>query len=455
MAKANIPQYDSTPSNNSDINSINIAESCPASNINNAIRELMAHLKDMDTGTTALTSPSFTAMSTDTISEKTSANGVAIDSVTLKDGELGTIASPVPINSSSLNGGQFGGRRNIIINGNMKIFQRFTTKALANANSYVPDRFECAMQTASGQITFSQSTDVPSGEGFTNSTKINVDTANTSLASSEHNLFQQKIEGHDLARLGWGSSGAKNCTISFWIKSSLTGTFSAYLLDANANSQSYVHEFTISSANTWQKISYTVTAPTSGGATDFSTGNGIGCFVGINLGCGTNQQTSTLNSWHATSGTFFTSTSSSVKLIGTASANMYVTGFQMEMGSVATPFEHLSFSETLNLCQRFFQKSYNYGDAIGNTSNSNGSNAFQIDDGAIQRDGVRLVKSMRANPTIVIYNPVSGSSASVRTNAGGNHSASSFSQGENGFFVDYTPNTGEFLQFHHTADAEL
>ena len=217
MAKNNITQYDATAANNTDIDSINIAEGMAASDVNNAIRSLMSHLKNMDTGSQALTSPSFTAMSTDTINEKTSTNGVAIDSVTLKDGELGTTASPVPINSSSLNGGQFGGRRNLVINGAMMVAQRGTTASFAGSGGgYVSlDRFK-TFSNGGGALTLSQETDVPSGEGFINSMKVTVNTADSSIATGDYYVLQQNIEGNACSHLMQGTANAETITISFY-----------------------------------------------------------------------------------------------------------------------------------------------------------------------------------------------------------------------------------------------
>jgi len=452
MAKTNITQYDSTPSNNADINSINIAENCPASNINNAIRELMAHLKNMDTGSQALTSPSFTAMSTDTINEKTSTNGVAIDSVTLKDGELGTTASPVPINSSSLNGGQFGGRRNLVINGAMQVAQRATSATGLGGDAFTyntVDRFKNVMfGSTAGRFTQTQES-ITDLAGFGKCLKFACTTADTSIGADEILQVGQYFEGQDVQQLKKGTSDAEKVTASFYVKGNANATYTCELEDAD-NTRYNAQTFAVTTS--WNRIVLTFDADTTG-TLDSDNANSLRLNIFLHAGSTYNGGTFSSNTWQTTNNQ--RASSSQTSFYDSTSRTFFITGVQLELGSVATPFEHLSFSETLNLCQRFFQKSYNYGDAIGNTSNSNGSNAFQIDDGAIQRDGVRLVKSMRANPTIVIYNPVTGSSASVRTNAGGNHSASSFSQGENGFFVDYTPNTGEFLQFHHTADAEL
>ena len=349
MAKNNITQYDATAANNTDIDSINIAEGMAASDVNNAIRSLMSHLKNMDTGSQALTSPSFTAMSTDTINEKTSTNGVAIDSVTLKDGELGTTASPVPINSSSLNGGQFGGRRNILYNGAMMVAQRGTTASFAGSGGgYVSlDRFK-TFSNGGGALTLSQETDVPSGEGFINSMKVTVNTADSSIATGDYYVLQQNIEGNACSHLMQGTANAETITISFYVKSSLTGNFGG-ALNNNASNRAYPFQYTINSANTWEKITKTITLDTSG---TWATDNTIGLRLQWDFGSGATFQ-GTANAWASAN---YHTAPSSVQLIGTNSATWFVTGFQIEVGSVATPFEHRSFGEEKRLCQRYYQQ---------------------------------------------------------------------------------------------------
>jgi len=298
---------------------------------------------------------------------------------------------------------QIGGRRNIVINGAMMVAQRGTSTQFSNSNGFVCDRFECSNQT-DGAITFSQSTDVPSGQGFINSTKINVDTADTSLAATQHALFQQKVEGLNSSQLMWGTSNAENISVSFWIKSSLTGTFTYYALDESADSQSYVQTFTIDSANTWEKKTFIIEGPTTGGTTDFPITNARSFFTGICLGVGSTHQTSTTGSWHSTAN-FAASTSSAVKLIGTASANMYVTGWQIELGNQATPFEHRSFGEELALCQRYFVKSFDYSvtPAHGQTAEYEGPLACFANN-AGYGTMVNFPVEMRTTPSLSIYN---------------------------------------------------
>jgi hypothetical protein len=245
--------------------------------------------------------------------------------------------------------------RNLIINGAMNVAQRQTSKQIVGSSAdLVCDRFEVSI-SSDATVTASQDTNVPSGQGFTKSTKFVVNTADTSLSSAQHNLFQQKIEGFVGQHLMWGTSDAKPVSVSFWIRSSLTGSFTYYLLDGNANSQSYVAPFTIDTADTWEYKTIKIPGPTTGGNTDFPQGSSRMLYTGFSLGVGSGHQTSTVNAWHDPSGTWAGARSSDVSLVGTANATMYITGWQLEVGEQATPFEHRSFGEELALCQRYYQ----------------------------------------------------------------------------------------------------
>lgn len=345
-----------------------------------------------------------------------------------------------------LTNSQLGGRRNLILNPKMEVAQRGTSAfSITNAtNTYTLDRWR-ANASGGGQFSVQQDSDSPTG--FINSSKVTVTTADSSIASSDFYHFRQTIEGYNFAPLGFGASGAKTMTLSFYVRSSVTGTYNI-LFRNNAGNRGYLTTYTINSADTWEQKIIVVEGDVTGTYPTDNTGSLI-----ISYSFGGNA-TGTINQW----GTAVDEKSSgTVDLIATGSATWYITGVQLEIGSYpnGTPFEHRSFGEELSLCQRYFQKTYNYGEAIGNTSNTNGSYAFQIDDNGIQRDGPRLIKTMRTNPTIVIYNPVTGGTASIRTNAPANYSVSVYQVGENGYFTDYTPSNGEFIQFHHTAEAEL
>ena len=247
-----------------------------------------------------------------------------------------------------LTNSQIGGRRNMVINGAMQVAQRGTSASASNGSYVSLDRY-ISNVSGGGAYTLSQETDTPSGQGFKNSMKVNVDTADSSIASGDYYLIQYRIEGQDVAHLMLGTSDAVKVTLSFWVKSSLTGNFGASFVNSAAN-RSYPFQYNISSANTWQKITKTVQLDTSG---TWLTDNGTGLKVLFDFGSGTTYQ-GTADAWGSAN---YHTASSSVQLIGTSSATWYLTGVQLEVGSQATPFEHRSFGEELALCQRYYETS--------------------------------------------------------------------------------------------------
>ena len=350
--------------------------------------------------------------------------------------------------------------RNIIINGNMAVAQRGTSQSISNGSGYVCDRYECAIQTSTGQITFSQDSDAPAG--FVNSTKMVVDTDNGSLSAAEHCLFQQKLEGLNVAHLGWGTSDAQDVTVSFWIKGSVTGTYTYYFLDESADSQSYVAPFTIDSANTWERKTITITAPTTGGTTDFPITNARHSYTGISLGQGSDHITTTTNAWHSTTN-FAATTSGAVSLIGNSAATLYVTGWQIEVGQRATPFEHESFGATLAKCQRYFSKSYDYSDAPGTVTQTGAmyernETGTTVSNRAVQ---ISFPVEMRTNPTATVYslNGTSGSVSDCTTsyshNADDTLCSFNGTDGTRGISKLTGVSVDDMIGFHFTAEAEL
>jgi len=255
------------------------------------------------------------------------------------DGNLNL--SPV----DSINAGQVGGRRNLIINGAMQVAQRATSASAVHPNYVSLDRY---MTNASGggAFTLSQETDTPSGQGFKNSMKVFVDTADSSIAAGDFYLIQHRIEGQNVAHLMLGTANATKVTLSFWVKSSLTGNFGGSFVNGAAN-RSYPFQYNISSANAWQKITETVQLDTSG---TWATDNTIGIKILFDFGSGTTYQ-GTADTWASAN---YHTASSSVQLIGTGSATWYITGLQLELGENASDFEHRSFGEELALCQRYY-----------------------------------------------------------------------------------------------------
>jgi hypothetical protein len=238
--------------------------------------------------------------------------------------------------------------RNRIINGDMRIDQR-NAGASVTVNTagafYATDRFRLSGNASSGVFTGQQVTDAPAG--FNNSLRVTVTTADASLAAGDFYYAVQPIEGFNIADLGFGSASAQAVTISFWTKSSLTGTFGGGLVNQAVN-RSYPFAYTINAANTWEYKTITIPGDTTG---TWLTTNDIGMRVYFGLGVGTDF-TGTANQWNAA---FDASASGAVNVMGTLNATWQVTGVQLEAGSVATPFERRPYGTELMLCQRYYE----------------------------------------------------------------------------------------------------
>jgi len=239
--------------------------------------------------------------------------------------------------------------RNRIINGDMRIDQRNAgapTTINTTANTYTLDRWNCSGNISDGVFTVDQVTDAPAG--FVNSTKITVTTADASIGADESYLFFQFIEGNNVADLGFGTANAKTITVSFWVRSSLRGTFGG-ALNNSANDRNYPFVYPIDVADTWEHKTITIAGDTSGTwLTD--TNRGIG--LRFQIGVGSNR-IATAGSWTGTS-TIYGATGAT-NLISTLNATLYITGVQLEVGTVATPFEHRPISVELSLCKRYFE----------------------------------------------------------------------------------------------------
>jgi hypothetical protein len=239
------------------------------------------------------------------------------------------------------------GFRNRIINGDMRIDQRNAGASVTAVNgTYTLDRWVPAL-TGGGGFSVQRSTTVPTGAGFTNSLFLTVTTADSSLASGDYYGIQQFIEGFNVADFAYGTSSAVPVTISFWVRSSITGTYCVWAGNTNA-SKSYVGTYTINSANTWEQKTITVSGDT---ASALATDNSIGLRLWFTLGGGSSF-TTTAGSWQ--SGTYF-QTSAQTQWISTNGATFYITGVQLEAGSVATPFERRDYGRELIMCQRYYQ----------------------------------------------------------------------------------------------------
>ena len=305
------------------------------------------------------------------------------------------------INEAGLNVNQYG-NRNLIINGAMTVAQRGTSAVTATANFPV-DRFRVDHST-DGAFTAQQSTDVPSGQGFVNSIKYQTTTADSSLAADQFFYTRQIIEGLNSARLMFGSSSAKTLTLSFWVKSSLTGTFGGSVWNDGFN-RSYPYSYTIDAADTWEKKTITFTGDTTG---TWLTTNGRGINVGWGLGIGSDYL-GTAGAWAASG---LISPTGATSVIGTLNATWYITGVQLEVGDTATDFEHRTYGDELIKCKRYFtQWTGTANQTVGTGTVITGTTSF-VD--------VQFPIEMRTGPTITqsstyIYEPAASTVSSLGT----------------------------------------
>ena len=295
-------------------------------------------------------------------------------------GNTATINSYTPTESNMAG-------RNRIINGDMRIDQRNAGAAVTATSSYPVDRFQMS-NTSDGAFSAQQDSSAPSG--FVNSVKVTTTTADATLATTQRLTIRHILEGTNISDLAWGTASAKTVTMSFWVRSSLTGTFGGALQNG-AGDRAYPFTYSISVADTWEQKSVTIAGDTSGTWLT-TTGRGILIFFGLGAGPDTSG---TAGAW---AGVGYTSATGAVSVIGTLSATWQITGVQLEAGSVATPFERRQYGQELALCQRYYWQSFTTGVPSSTpivpvlTSNT-------------ERFALPISQvPMRATPTVVSYN---------------------------------------------------
>jgi hypothetical protein len=365
------------------------------------------------------------------------------NSVTFYDtsGNLASIGASLSSSStiSSVNGGPISGTRNRLINSAMEIDQRNAggSVTLNNSTGYPVDRWiaSAAGGAGTGTATAQRVADAPAG--FFNSIKYTVTNAKTPAAGDTF-YFAQVIEGYNIIDFAYGTASAKTVALSFWVKSSLTGTFTGSFRQTQGvlvNPRSYAFNYTINSANTWQYITVTATGDT---VQVPSQDNGAAYTIIFDLGSGTTYKTATSNSW--VSGNYVGSTSGT-NLISTNGATLQITGVQLELGSVATPFERRIISQELQLCQRYYQKRTSSGFNKRMYNQNGGVSAMQV--------SVDFPVTMRAIPTVTVIvdisdaSPISGGAQGLDISVDG---FSAYTNVSNGQFLDYNS---------HTASAEF
>lgn len=289
--------------------------------------------------------------------------------------------------------------RNKIINGDMRIDQRNGGSAVTTAGSFPVDRFG-VLHSTDGAFSAQQDSSAPSG--FTNSIKWTTTTADSSLAATQHALVRQRVEGNNIYDLGFGTASAKTITLSFWTKSSLTGTFGGSFLN-NGQTRCYPFSYTISSANTWEHKTITIAGDTDTSIT-WLTNNSIGLEIFWSMGVGSDYD-GTAGAW--TSTPYQYSATGAVSVIGTLNANWYLTGVQLEVGSSVTPFEHRPTDIEFSLCKRYYE--------IG-TFNAMG----YCQGSTYQAGGTAFWHEKRAIPTCAYTGTRAGGSNNLAGTEGGN-----------------------------------
>ena len=238
--------------------------------------------------------------------------------------------------------------RNRIINGACVIDQRNAGASITPTSGQLSlDRFICYLSAASKYTVQQNAGSITPPAGFTNYLGVTSSSA-YSVSASDYFFIAQFVEGFNVADLAWGTANAKAVTLSFWVYSSLTGTFGGSLRNDGAT-RSYPYTYTISSANTWTQISVTIAGDTSG---TWLTNNGVGVRVQFGLGVGSTLS-GTAGAW---AGTNYQSATGATSVVGTSGATFYITGVQLEAGTTASPFEYRQYGTELALCQRYYQQ---------------------------------------------------------------------------------------------------
>lgn len=256
------------------------------------------------------------------------------------------------------------GFKNRIINGGMTIDQRNAGASVTQtaALTYSLDRWRIFGSSTSKFTVQQNAGSVTPPTGFTNYLGVTSSSAYT-VGSGETYRVEQPIEGYNLADLGWGTANAKTITISFWVRSSLTGTFGGALWNVDAT-RAYPFSYTISSANTWEQKTVTIVGDTTG---TWNTTNSSGLVLQFSMGAGSTYL-GTAGSW---GGTFYTGVTGQTNIVATNGATFYITGVQLEVGSQATSFDYRDYGRELIMCQRYYQV-LGKGGSSGNQTIANG-----------------------------------------------------------------------------------
>lgn len=349
------------------------------------------------------------------------------------------------------------GFRNRIINGDMRIDQRNAGAAVTPTTSSVAfpvDRWASPVSQSSKFSVQQNAGAVTPPAGYSNYLGVTSLSA-YSVTASDYFALWQPIEGFNCADFAWGTANAQTVTLSFWVRSSLTGTFGG-ALENSAQTRAYPFTYTISAANTWEQKSVVIAGDTTG---TWLTNNGVGIYVTFGLGAGSTYS-GTAGAWTASQKL---SATGAVSVVGTNGATFYVTGVQLEKGSVATAFDVRPYGTELSLCQRYYEKSYDTGVAVGAATLAGAHQSIASTNYLLACGTVRFAAAKRAVPTVTLYSTQNTNTSGVATeyNVGGvfvaDRSAGAAIIGASSFFaqVSGTATASNDIRFSWTVSAEL
>ena len=350
-----------------------------------------------------------------------------------------------------------GQTKNLIINGAMQVAQRGTSSGSSGYKTI--DRFQFQGAGLNASVTTSQA-DVAAGTtpytlGFRKSYKI-TNGAQTGPDAGDKIEFITKLEAQDIANSGWNyTSSSSFITLSFWVKSSVAQNFFGYIITLDGTSQNFPFETGSLSADTWTKITKVIPGNTN---LQFDNNNSEGLRIVFQPFMGTSNTGSvSLNAWAAFNGSVRTPNQTSTWYT-TDGATWEFTGVQLEVGSVATDFEHRSFGEELTLCERYFEKSYNYSTVAGTATDTGLVMWLANRNPGLPHTTLRYKSQKRANPTVTIFNTNTADSNTLRDKDAATDLTPQITRlGESGCTIHTNTSTalGNFIAFHYTAESEL